>query len=129
MPARSLFSGTQAWPRRVALRLVGNHHAPRKPWSRPGKTLLAFSTWPYGILTRRAPQQGHAEPLRSLDPLGNLPSPGGGTAERVERNLGVDTVTNALAALPFSQRSCRTTSRAVLRRGSPCDPQHGPGRR
>ena len=42
---------------------------------------------------------------RSLDLLEDLPAPGGGTAERVERNLTVDAVTNALAALPFPQRA------------------------
>jgi RNA polymerase sigma-70 factor (ECF subfamily) len=54
-------------------------------------------------VTRRALNKvTRSRSARSLDLLEDLPAPGGGTAER---NLTVDAVTNALAALPFSQRA------------------------
>jgi RNA polymerase sigma-70 factor, ECF subfamily len=101
---------------RVALRLVGNHHDAQDIAQ---EALLAaweslagfnadssFSTWLYRIVTRRALNKvTRSCSARSLDLLEDLPDPGGGTAERVERNLTVDAVTNALAALPFPQRA------------------------
>jgi RNA polymerase sigma-70 factor (ECF subfamily) len=100
---------------RVALRLAGNHHDAQDiaqealitAWeSLAGFNAdSSFSTWLYRIVTRRALNKVmRSRSARPLDLLEDLPSPGDGTAERVERNLTVDAVTNALAALPFSQR-------------------------
>ena len=99
---------------RVALRLVGNHHDAQDiaqealvaAWeSLAGFNAdSSFSTWLYRIVTRRALNKvTRSRSARCLDLLDD-PSPGGGTAARVERDLMVDAVTNALAALPFSQR-------------------------
>ena len=98
---------------RVALRLVGNHHDAQDIAQESLLTAWeslagfnadsSFSTWLYRIVTRRALNKvTRSRSARSLDLLEDLPAPGGGTAER---NLTVDAVTNALAALPFSQRA------------------------
>jgi len=100
---------------RVALRLVGNHHDAQDiaqealvaAWeSLAGFNAdSSFSTWLYRIVTRRALNKvTRSRSARCLDLLDDVPSPGGGAAARVERDLMVDAVTNALAALPFSQR-------------------------
>jgi RNA polymerase sigma-70 factor, ECF subfamily len=101
---------------RVALRLVGNHHDAQDIAQEALVTAWeslagfnadsSFSTWLYRIVTRRALNKvTRSRSARPLDLLEDLPAPGGGTAERVERNLTVDAVTNALAALPFPQRA------------------------
>jgi RNA polymerase sigma-70 factor, ECF subfamily len=101
---------------RVALRLVGNHHDAQDIAQEALVTAWeslagfnadsSFSTWLYRIVMRKALNKAtRSRSARSLDLLEDLPSPGGGAAERAERNLTVDAVTNALAALPFSQRA------------------------
>jgi RNA polymerase sigma-70 factor (ECF subfamily) len=100
---------------RVALRLVGNHHDAQDVAQEALVTAWenlagfsadsSFSTWLYRIVTRRSLNKvTRSRSAHSLDLLGDVPSAGGGTAAHVERNLTVDAVTNALAALPLSQR-------------------------
>jgi RNA polymerase sigma-70 factor, ECF subfamily len=100
---------------RVALRLVGNHHDAQDIAQEALVTAWeslagfnadsSFSTWLYRIVTRRALNKvTRSRSARRIDLPDDVPSPGGGTAAHVERNLMVDAVTNALAALPFSQR-------------------------
>jgi len=65
-----------------------------------------FSTWLYRIVTRRALNKvtrGRAAELADLlDEVADLVP---GPAAQAERNLAVDAVTDALAALPFPQRA------------------------
>lgn len=100
---------------RVALRLTGNHHDAQdvaqealiSAWEGLAKFRAesSFSSWLYQIVTRRALSKvtrGRAVSLLELLPdvadLAEEP------AEQIERNLAVDAVTDALSALPFSQR-------------------------
>jgi RNA polymerase sigma-70 factor (ECF subfamily) len=65
-----------------------------------------FSTWLYRIVTRRALNKvtrGRAAELADL--LDEVADPVPGPAAQAERNLAVDAVTDALAALPFPQRA------------------------
>jgi RNA polymerase sigma-70 factor, ECF subfamily len=101
---------------RVALRLCGNHHDAQDiaqdaliaAWENLArfKAGSSFSTWLYQIVTRRALNKitrGRAAELTDLtDPVTD---PGTGPAAQAERNLAVDAVTDALAALPLSQRA------------------------
>jgi RNA polymerase sigma-70 factor (ECF subfamily) len=101
---------------RVALRLTGNHHDAQDvaqealiaAWEsldrfRGGSS---FSTWLYQIVTRRALNKvTRAGDARSLDLLPDTADPAMGPAGKVERNLAVDAVTDALLALPFAQRT------------------------
>ena len=101
---------------RVALRLTGNHHDAQDvaqealiaAWEsldrfRGGSS---FSTWLYQIVTRRALNKvTRAGDARSLDLLPDVVDPALGPAGKVERNLAVDAVTDALLALPFAQRT------------------------
>lgn len=101
---------------RVALRLTGNHHDAQDvaqealiaAWEsldrfRGGSS---FSTWLYQIVTRRALNKvTRAGDARSLDLLPEIADPAMEPAGKVERNLAVDAVTDALLALPFAQRT------------------------
>ena len=101
---------------RVALRLCGDHHDAQDiaqealiaAWQNLARFRAdsSFSTWLYQIVTRRALNKltrGRApEPA---DLLGDVADPGHGPAAQAERNLAVDAVTDALAALPFPQRA------------------------
>lgn len=100
---------------RVALRLLGNHHdaedvaqdALVAAWQQlPGfKANSSFSTWLYQIVTRRALNQvTRARTAESLDRLGDVATAAGETARDVERELTVDAVSAAVAALPPPQR-------------------------
>ncbi len=100
---------------RVALRLVGDHHDAQDvaqealvaAWEKLASfdADSSFSTWLYRIVARRALNKvTRSRSARSLGMLDDVPSPAGGPAAHVERNLMVDAVTNALATLPFSQR-------------------------
>jgi RNA polymerase sigma-70 factor (ECF subfamily) len=101
---------------RVALRLTGNHHDAQDvaqealiaAWERLDRFRAgsSFSTWLYQIVTRRALNK--ASRGRAVSPLDLLPDMAdlaNEPAERAERNFAVDAVTDALLALPFSQRA------------------------
>jgi RNA polymerase sigma-70 factor (ECF subfamily) len=101
---------------RVALRLCGNHHDAQDiaqealiaTWENLDrfKAESSFSTWLYQIVTRRALNKvtrGRRSDLTDL--LDDAVDPGTEPAVQAERNLAVDAVTDALAALPFPQRT------------------------
>jgi RNA polymerase sigma-70 factor (ECF subfamily) len=101
---------------RVALRLCGNHHDAQDiaqealiaAWQNLARFRAgsSFSTWLYRIVTRRALNKvtrGRAAEL--MDLLDEAADPDTGPAAQAERNLAVDAVTDALAALPFPQRA------------------------
>lgn len=101
---------------RVALRLTGNHHDAQDvaqealiaAWENLDRFRggSSFSTWLYQIVTRRAlnkATRGGDAPSSELLP--ELADPDVGPAVKVERNLTVDAVTDALLALPFAQRT------------------------
>lgn len=101
---------------RVALRLCGNHHDAQDiaqealiaAWQNLARFRAAssFSTWLYRIVTRRALNKvtrGRGADLADL--LDEAADPVTGPAAQAERNLAVDAVTDALAALPFAQRT------------------------
>jgi RNA polymerase sigma-70 factor, ECF subfamily len=100
---------------RVALRLTGDHHDAQDvaqdafiaAWESLArfKAGSSFSTWLYQIVTRRALNKisrGRADSSLELLPevIGTSDEP----AEKTERNLAIDAVTDALLALPFAQR-------------------------
>jgi RNA polymerase sigma-70 factor (ECF subfamily) len=100
---------------RVALRLLGNHHdaedvaqeALVAAWQQlPGfKAESSFLTWLYQIVTRRALNRiTRARTDESLDQLGDVAPAAEEPARDVERDLTVDAVTDAVAALPPPQR-------------------------
>jgi len=101
---------------RVALRLTGNHHDAQDvaqealiaAWENLPKFRAdsSFSTWLYQIVTRRAlnkVSRGRDVSLVELLPE-DVADPAQEPAQRAERNLAVDAVTDALSVLPFSQR-------------------------
>ena len=101
---------------RVALRLCGDHHDAQDiaqealiaAWENLDrfKAESSFSTWLYQIVTRRALNKvtrGRRCDLADL--LDDAVDPGTEPAVQAERNLAVDAVTDALAALPFPQRT------------------------
>jgi RNA polymerase sigma-70 factor (ECF subfamily) len=101
---------------RVALRLCGDHHDAQDiaqealiaAWENLDrfKAESSFSTWLYQIVTRRALNKvtrGRRCDLADL--LDDATDPGTEPAVQAERNLAVDAVTDALAALPFPQRT------------------------
>jgi RNA polymerase sigma-70 factor, ECF subfamily len=101
---------------RVALRLCGNHHDAQDiaqealiaAWRNLDRFRAdsSFSTWIYQIVTRQALNKlSRGRRADSLDLLGEVADPGAETAAQTERNLAVDAVTDALAALPFPQRA------------------------
>ena len=66
----------------------------------------SFSTWLYQIVTRRALNKvTRRRGAGSLDLLADVADPGAEPAAQTERNLAVDAVTGALAALPLAQRA------------------------
>ena len=101
---------------RIALRLTGNHHDAQDvaqealiaAWEsldrfRAGSS---FSTWLYQIVTRRALNKvSRGRAASPLDLLPDMADRANEPAERAERNFAVDAVTDALLALPFSQRA------------------------
>jgi len=101
---------------RVALRLCGNHHDAQDiaqealvaAWENLSRFRAdaAFSTWLYQIVTRRALNKvSRGRTPESADLLEEITDPVAGPAVQAERNLAVDAVTDALAALPFPQRT------------------------
>ena len=101
---------------RVARRLCGNHHDAQDiaqealiaAWENLARFRAgsSFSTWLYQIVTRRALNKitrGRSADL--VDLLDEAADPSTGPAAQAERNLAVDAVTVALAALPFAQRA------------------------
>jgi RNA polymerase sigma-70 factor, ECF subfamily len=101
---------------RVALRLCGDHHDAQDlaqealiaAWEQLDRFRAdsSFRTWLYQIVTRRALNKltRHRD-TQSLDILGDAADPGIEPAAQAERNFAVDAVTDALAALPFPQRT------------------------
>jgi RNA polymerase sigma-70 factor (ECF subfamily) len=101
---------------RVALRLCGNHHDAQDiaqdalvaAWQNLSRFRgdASFATWLYQIVTRRALNKVSRGPVADHgDLLEELTDSVAGPAEQTERNLAVDAVTDALAALPFPQRT------------------------
>jgi RNA polymerase sigma-70 factor (ECF subfamily) len=100
---------------RVALRLTGNHHDAQDvaqdaliaAWQNLAKFRAesSFATWLYQIVTRRALNKvTRARADSSVELLPEVADPAAEPAAQAERNLAVDAVTDALRALPFSQR-------------------------
>jgi RNA polymerase sigma-70 factor, ECF subfamily len=100
---------------RVALRLLGNHddaedvaqEALVAAWQQlPGfQAKSSYSTWLYQIVTRRALNRITRTPAdESLDQLGDVATAAEEPAQDVERDLTIDAVTAAVAALPPPQR-------------------------
>jgi RNA polymerase sigma-70 factor (ECF subfamily) len=100
---------------RVALRLCGDHHDAQDiaqesliaAWQNLArfKGDSSFSTWLYQIVTRRALNKvTRGRAADQADLLDEIADAGTGPAKQAERNLAVDAVTAALAALPFPQR-------------------------
>jgi RNA polymerase sigma-70 factor (ECF subfamily) len=100
---------------RVALRLTGNHHDAQDvaqealiaAWENLARFRAgsSFSTWLYQIVTRRAlnkVSRGHTP--SSLELVPDVADTSAEPAEKTERNLAIDAVTDALLALPFAQR-------------------------
>jgi RNA polymerase sigma-70 factor, ECF subfamily len=101
---------------RVALRLCGNHHDAQDiaqealiaAWENLARFRAgsSFSTWLYQIVTRRALNKvTRSRGADLVDLLEEVADPLAGPAAQAERNLAVDAVTDALAALPFAQRA------------------------
>jgi RNA polymerase sigma-70 factor (ECF subfamily) len=100
---------------RVALRLLGNHHdaedvaqeALVTAWQQLPrfKGTTSFTTWLYQIVTRRALNRiTRTRVTESLDLLGDVGDAGEEPGQRLERDLTVDAVTDAVTALPPPQR-------------------------
>jgi RNA polymerase sigma-70 factor, ECF subfamily len=100
---------------RIALRLLGNHddaedvaqEALVAAWQQlPGfKAKSSYSTWLYQIVTRQALNRiTRTRTDESLDQLGDVATAAEEPAQDVERDLTVDAVTAAVAALPPPQR-------------------------
>jgi RNA polymerase sigma-70 factor (ECF subfamily) len=100
---------------RVALRLLGNHHDAEDiaqealvlAWQQLAafKGDSSYSTWLYRIVTRRALNRiARVRSADSLDLLGDVLDSRAEPAHDVERDLTVDAVTAAVAALPPPQR-------------------------
>ena len=101
---------------RVALRLCGNHHDAQDiaqealvaAWESLSRFRgdASFSTWLYQIVTRRAINKLSRSRIADQgDLLEDVSDPVAGPAAQAERNFAVDAVTDALAALPFPQRT------------------------
>lgn len=100
---------------RVALRLLGNHHdaedvaqeALVTAWQQLPrfKGTSSFTTWLYQIVTRKALNRiTRTRASQSLDLLGDVGDAADEPAQRLERDLTVDAVTDAVTALPPPQR-------------------------
>lgn len=100
---------------RVALRLLGNHQdaedvaqeALVTAWQQLPrfKARSSFSTWLYQIVTRKTLNRiTRSRPTESLDLLGDVSKAGEEPGQQTERNLTIDAVTDAVAALPPPQR-------------------------
>jgi RNA polymerase sigma-70 factor, ECF subfamily len=100
---------------RVALRLLGNHQdaedvaqeALVTAWQQLPrfKAQSSFSTWLYQIVTRKTLNRiTRTRVTESLDLLGDVPRAGEEPGQQTERNLTIDAVTDAVAALPPPQR-------------------------
>jgi RNA polymerase sigma-70 factor (ECF subfamily) len=100
---------------RVALRLLGNHQdaedvaqeALVTAWQQlPGfKARSSFSTWLYQIVTRKTLNRiTRTRATESLNLLGDVSKAGEEPSQQTERNLTIDAVTEAVAALPPPQR-------------------------
>ena len=101
---------------RVALRLCGDHHDAQDiaqealiaAWQNLDRFRAdsAFSTWLYQIVTRRALNKiPRGRPADLVNLLDETADSGTEPAAQAERNMAVDAVTDALAALPFPQRT------------------------
>jgi RNA polymerase sigma-70 factor, ECF subfamily len=101
---------------RLALRLCGNHHDAQDvaqeslvaAWQNLARFRgsSSFSTWLYQIVTRRALNAvTRGRSAGSLDLLADMPDHKSGPAVQAERSLAGHAVTQALAALPFPQRT------------------------
>ena len=101
---------------RVALRLCGSHHEAEDmaqdalvaAWQNLSQFRgdASFATWLYQIVTRRALNKVSRRSVADrADLLEEFTDSVAGPAEQTERNLAVDAVTDALAALPLAQRT------------------------
>ena len=101
---------------RVALRLCGRHHDAQDiaqealiaAWQNLARFHgdSSFSTWLYQIVTRRALNKiTRGQTPDPTNPLDDVTDPVTEPAVQAERNLAVDAVTQALATLPFPQRT------------------------
>jgi RNA polymerase sigma-70 factor (ECF subfamily) len=101
---------------RVALRLCGRHHDAQDiaqealiaAWENLARFNgdSSFSTWLYQIVTRRALNKiTRGQTPDPTNPLDDVTDPVTEPAVQAERNLAVDAVTQALATLPFPQRT------------------------
>lgn len=101
---------------RVALRLCGNHHDAQDiaqealvaAWENLSRFRAdaSFSTWLYRIVTRRALNKvSRGRTAEHSDLLEEVSDAAAGPDAQAERNLAQDAVTDALAALPFPQRT------------------------
>ena len=114
MPTPSSWTVTASLAYRVALRLLGNHHdaedVAQEALVTAWQQLPGFKATPVTQpgCTRSSP--AGAEPdhpdraTESLDLLGDIPDPGDEPGQHTERDLTVDAVTDAVAALPPPQR-------------------------
>jgi RNA polymerase sigma-70 factor, ECF subfamily len=100
---------------RVALRLLGNHQdaedvaqeALVTAWQQLPrfKARSSFSTWLYQIVTRKTLNRiTRTRATESLDLVGDVFKTGEEPGQQTERNLTIDAVTDAVAALPAPQR-------------------------
>ncbi len=100
---------------RVALRLLGNHHdaedvaqeALVTAWQQLPrfKGTSSFTTWLYQIVTRSALNRiTRTRVIQSLDLLGDVSDADDEPGQRLERDLTVDAVSDAVTALPPPQR-------------------------
>ncbi|HEY0718233.1 MAG TPA: sigma-70 family RNA polymerase sigma factor [Streptosporangiaceae bacterium] len=101
---------------RLALRLCGDHHDAQDvaqeafvaAWQNLERFRAdsSFSTWLYQIVTRRALNKvTRGRGADAVNLLDEAADPGTAPDAQAERNLAADAVTNALAALPFPQRT------------------------
>lgn len=101
---------------RVALRLCGNHHDAQDiaqealvaAWQNLSRFRgdASFATWLYRIVTRRALNRvSRGSVADRADLLAEVTDSAAGPAEQTERDLAVDAVTDALATMPFPQRT------------------------
>ena len=115
MPTPSSWTVTASWPTvsryGCSATITTLRTSPRKRSSPHGssyprfKANSRFTTWLYQIVTRKTLNRiTRTRATQSLDLLGDIPATGDEPAQQTERDLTVDAVTAAVAALPPPQR-------------------------